>query len=133
MKEGKKLGELAEQMFCVEVLKRGGVPCKPIGDSQPFDWLVCSKGVIHKVQVKSSWMSVLDRDGGRSGKRCRISIASGGKTKHCYTKSEIDFMAIWVEPFGAWMINPISKIGGRKTLTAYRADCERPCWSLLGL
>jgi hypothetical protein len=133
VKEGKKFGELAEQMFCIEVLKRGGVPCKPIGDSQPYDWLVVSGGKIHKVQVKSSWMTVLNRVGSRSTSRCRVCVSHRTSKKAIYKKHDIDHMAIWLEPFGSWMIMPIAKLGSKKTMQVRRADCESPSWSLLGL
>lgn len=133
MKEGKKFGELAEQMFCVEVLKRGGVPCKPIGDSYPYDWLVVSRGKIYKVQVKSSWMTVLNRGGDRSAGRCRVNVGHKQLSKTIYQKGDIDLMAIWLEPFGSWLIRPVSKLGKKKTIQVRRKDCESPSWSLLGL
>jgi len=133
VKEGKKFGELAEQMFCLEVLKRGGVPCKPIGDSQPYDWLVVSGGKIYKVQVKSSWMTVLNRVGSRSVSRCRVSVGHKTSKKAIYKKGDIDLMAIWLEPFSSWLIKPVSQLGRKKTMQVRRGDCESPSWSLLGL
>lgn len=133
MKDGKQLGELAEQMFAVEVLKRGGIPSKPIGDSNPYDWVVHAGGKFHRVQVKSSWMCVLNRAGTRSSKRCRVNISSGHSSKVAYSKITIDFIAIWLDPFQSWIICPASRIGGRKTMQAKRSDCESPSWSLLGL
>ena len=133
MKEGKQLGELAEQMFAVEVLKRGGIPSKPIGDSSPYDWVVHAGGKFHRVQVKSSWMGVLFRSGKRSANRCRVSIASGASAKVIYTKATIDFLAVWLEPFQSWLIRPANKIGKRKTMQVRRSDCEGASWSLLGL
>jgi len=133
VKDGKQLGELAELMFAVEVLKRGGVPSKPVGDSSPYDWVVHAGGRFHRVQVKSSWMGVLTRTGCRSVRRCRVNIASGHASKVAYTKATIDFMAIWLDPFQSWYIQPASKFGKKKTLQVKRADCESPSWSLMGL
>ena len=133
MKEGKQLGELAEQMFAVEVLKRGGIPSKPVGDSSPYDWIVHAGGKFHRVQVKSSWMGVLTRNGVRSVKRCRVNIAAGNNSKVAYTKATIDFIAVWLDPFQSWLIKPASKLGSKKTMQARRTDCESPSWSLLGL
>lgn len=133
MKDGKQLGELAEQMFAIEVLRRGGVPCKPIGDSQPFDWIVYAGGKFHRVQVKSSWMGVLHRDGRRSAARCRVNISAGHNSKVVYSKAVVDFIAIWLDLFQSWIIKPSSKLGKKKTMQANRRDCESPSWSLLGL
>ena len=133
MKEGKQLGELAEHMFAVEVLKRGGIPSKPLGDSSPYDWVIHSGGKFHRVQVKSSWMGVLYRSGNRSNSRCRVMMCSGNATKVNYTKANIDFLAAWLDPFQAWLILPATKINGRKTMKVKRSDCEGPSWSLLGL
>jgi len=133
VKDGKQFGELAEQMFAVEVLKRGGIPSKPVGDSSPYDWVVHAGGKFHRVQVKSCWMGVLYRSGNRSNSRCRLMVASGNLKKTSYTKATIDYLAAWLDPFQAWYIIPASKICRRKSIKVSRSHCESPSWSLLGL
>jgi len=133
VREAKKYGELAETLFAAEIMRRGGVPSKPVGDSAQYDWLVHVGRKIWRVQVKSSWACVLNRAGKRSASRCRVNISSGHSSKRVYTKETIDFVAVYVDPFTAWMIIPSSKIRGKKTIQVKRADCEAPSWSLLGL
>lgn len=133
MKRGKMLGELAEQMFAVEVLKRGGIPCKPIGDSCRFDWVVVTKRGVFKVQVKSSWITVMGDLGHRHPNRCRIISAAGNSKKLTYRSSDVDVMAMWLDPFKSWVIRPISFVRGRISVCIQKADLGDVGWSLLGL
>ena len=132
MKNAKKCGELAETLFAAEIMRRGGVPSKPLGDSTPYDWLVHVGKKIWRVQVKSTWHCVI-RKGKRSASKCRVTISAGNYAKTVYTKQAIDFVAIYVDPFSSWIIIPAHEIRGRKTVFIGRSDCEQPSWSLLGL
>jgi len=133
MKKGKTLGELAEQMFAVEVLKRGGIPCKPIGDSCRFDWVVVTKRGVFKVQVKSSWITVMGDLGYRNPNRCRIISSAGNSKKLTYRSSDVDVMAMWLDPFKSWVIRPISFVRGRISVCIRKADLGDVGWNLLGL
>jgi hypothetical protein len=131
--KSKRMGELAEQMFCIEVLKRGGIPCKPIGDSYSFDWVVVSGRRMLRVQIKSSWMLVLGRRGERNQNRCRISSAGGSSKKVTYKSSEVDVLAVWLDPFKSWVIKPISFVKGRLSICIRKSDLQNAGWDLLGL
>ena len=127
------LGELAEQMFALEVLKRGGIPCKPIGDSCRFDWVVVTKRGVFKVQVKSSWITVMGDRGYRHPNRCRIISSAGNSKKLTYRSSDVDVMAMWLDPFKSWVIRPISFVRGRISVCIQKADLGDVGWGLLGL
>jgi hypothetical protein len=133
MKKSKILGELAEQMFCVEVIRRGGVPCKPIGDSCKYDWVVIAGRKITRVQVKSSWITVMGDRGYRHPNRCRIMSSGGSRKKMIYKASEFDVLAIWLNPFKSWVIKPISFIKGRVSLSVLKTQLSNSGWDLLGL
>ena len=133
MKRGKMLGELAEQMFSVEVIRRGGVPCKPIGDSCKYDWIVVAKRKITRVQVKSSWITVMGDLGYRNPHRCRIMSSGGSNKKITYKASDVDVLAIWLDPFKSWVIKPISAVKGRVSLCLHKTQLSNAGWDLLGL
>jgi len=133
MRKGKMLGELAEQMFSVEVIRRGGVPCKPIGDSCKYDWVIVAGKKITRVQVKSSWMTVMGDRGYRHPNRCRIMSSAGNSKKLTYRSSEVDVLAIWLDPFKSWVIKPISSVKGRVSLCLRKSNLSEAGWDLLGL
>lgn len=134
-KEGKRLGEIAEVLFSLEVLRRGGRACIPLGDSAAFDMVVASSTGAHRVQIKSCWLPVMCRRG-RNPNRCRASIGRCLSTKTAYGKADMDLMAIWLEPFKRWVFLTAREIRGRKSLhiTRRQADgMEVRGWKLLGL
>lgn len=132
-RQGKRLGEIAEVLFSLEVLRRGGVASLPLGDTASFDMVVTSVTGSHKVQIKSSWVNVLGRRGNRIKDRCRVTIGNGNRNKKAYSNQEADAMAIWLEPFKRWMILPIEKLRGRVTIHVYRHQCDTEGWNFLGL
>jgi hypothetical protein len=133
MNNGKELGQLAEQMFAVEVLRRGGVPCKPLGDSCRYDWVIIVGRKITRVQVKSSWMYVLGRGGRRNINRVRIGTSGGCKKKLTYKAKDVDVLAIWIDPFNSWFIRPISFIRKRLSLCIQKKNLSTAGWEFLGL
>lgn len=129
---GKRLGELAEVLFSLEVLRRGGVVCTPLGDSAPFDAVVVSPTSVSRVQIKSVWLPVLGRHS-RHPHRCRVSIGRSLGGKMAYDTSMADALAVWLEPFKSWMIIKVKDIRGRKSLHINSKQTEKSGWEILGL
>ena len=127
-------GELAEIEFLRRAERLGLTVTKPFGHGTAYDFIVDAGGRLSRVQVKSTW--------GR-GKWMPYAVRVGhfdarrGATP--YRKSEIDYIAAYVEPEEAWYIIPIRAIPGANTIALFphvpgsqgRYEKYREAWSLL--
>jgi len=55
MKNTKLKGDIAEQAFVLESLKKGWGVSIPIGDRLSYDLIIDVNNVLFKIQVKSAW------------------------------------------------------------------------------
>jgi hypothetical protein len=137
-RDAKRWGELGELAFILKAASLGITASKPFGDRRPYDFLVEHGQRLLRVQVKS----VFTNPGGpwRFGFPVAVSqhLRSGRAT---YTADQIDFIAAFVAPHGAWYVIPLDAIRGRKFIRLYpggatRADAGRfepyrEAWHLL--
>lgn len=107
----KVAGELVEQRFWLAAVLRGLIPCRPYGDSQPFDFIVYCRetGRYFRIQVKSTSY--------RRRHAYRLCVTKGGRK--CYTANEVDFVAAYIVPTKTWYIIPVQLLTKRKLISVY--------------
>lgn len=92
--DNKRKGEWAEMVFMTKATSLGFVVCRPLGDSQGFDLLLCAPtGKVTAVQIKSVW----------SKTRSRLY---GTFSKRMYSDRQFDFFAVLIVPEDTWYILP---------------------------
>jgi len=91
----KNMGDVAEQVVALDLLKRGYVISKPIGDNAPYDLIVDRNGKLERIQIK-----------GRTPKSGKLHIelysmlynttsGSNNRTKQVlYNTNDVDWYAI---------------------------------------
>ena len=110
----KALGELAEMAFSYKAASLGFGVSKPMGDNEPFDFILNANPRLWKVQVKSTYG--VGRFGEYSFHTVRAAV--GGKSR-TYTADTIDVLAGWVMPLDLWYIIPVQAFLPRKALRVY--------------
>jgi PD-(D/E)XK endonuclease len=110
----KSLGELAELAFSYKAASLGFGLAKPLGDNQPFDFILNSGHRLWRVQVKSTYRQA------KSGAYILNAARSSprGKTR-TYTADLIDVLAGWVMPLDVWYIVPVRAFAPRCGLALY--------------
>jgi len=110
----KSLGELAELAFLYKAATLGFGVAKPLGDNEPFDFILNAGHRLWRVQVKSTYHQ------GKSGEYSfrAVRAATAGKTR-TYTPAAIDLLAGWVMPLDVWYIIPLQAFAPRRTLAVY--------------
>ncbi len=130
----KALGELAELAFLYRAASLGFTVSKPLGDNEPFDFILNSGQRLWRVQVKSTYH--LGKGGEYSLRATRASV--GGRTR-AYSPDSIDILAGWVMPLDTWYIIPVEAFAPRRTLAVYphrepdagQFECFREAWCQL--
>jgi hypothetical protein len=110
----KSLGELAELAFLYKAATLGFGVAKPLGDNEPFDFILNSGHRLWRVQVKSTFHQ--GKSGEFSFRAVRAAVA--GKTR-TYTADAIDVLAGWVMSLDVWYIIPVQAFAPRRTLAVY--------------
>jgi hypothetical protein len=138
-RSSKQRGEWVELKFMTRAAEEGLVVAKPWGDSARYDFVVEHAGKLRRVQVKcASWGPKEQRK--RGGYRCHVtSRRFCWKTKKFgyrpYTKSEIEFFAIYVLPEDTWFIVPMKRVTYSMLLCPREKDSRyyqyREAWGLL--
>jgi hypothetical protein len=108
----KALGELAELAFCFKASSLGFGVSKPLGDNQPFDFILNAGHRLWKVQVKSTY---------HIDETCyfnTVRAAVGGR-RQIYSAENIDVLAGWVMPLDVWYIIPVQAFAPRKGVEVY--------------
>ena len=109
----KRQGELAELAFLCDASHHGFDLSKPYGDNKRYDFLVDNGHTIHRLQVKSTAQQTSPgRYQVNAGRRLTLRAVP-------YTKSEIDFLAIYIRPEKLWFILPYKAFRGQVTLILY--------------
>jgi hypothetical protein len=110
----KSLGELAELAFLYKAATLGFGVAKPLGDNEPFDFILNSGHRLWRVQVKSTYSQ------GKSGAySIRSTRAARNGVPRAYTPEMIDILAAWVMPLDVWYIIPVQAFAPRRTLAVY--------------
>jgi hypothetical protein len=110
----KALGELAELAFCFKASSLGFGVSKPLGDNQPFDFILNAGHRLWKVQVKSTYR--VSRWDAYAFRTLRAPV--GGEHR-LYSADDIDILAGWVMPLDVWYIIPVLAFVPRKGFTVY--------------
>lgn len=116
--QSKDMGGLAEVAFMLEAIKRGLHISKPVVDNRKYDFII-EGSKLYRVQVKST--SVI-----KSGKKgfC-VNTSFGTSSKDMYSKSDIDFFAVYITPASTWYIIPVDKIVTRQTrFYPHKVECK---------
>jgi hypothetical protein len=107
---GKRLGEMAEAAFVAKVAEMGFSVAKPWGDSDPYDFITQSGGLLCRVQVKSAY---------RSGKDGSYSFHAHGHALQAYGEDEIDVLVAYAAPEDAWYVFPVEVVQGLRSLKLF--------------
>ena len=110
----KSLGELAELAFLYKAATLGFGVAKPLGDNEPFDFILNSGHRLWRVQVKSTYRQA--KSGAYSFRSTRAAAQGKPRT---YTPEMIDILAGWVMPLDVWYIIPVQAFAPRRTLAVY--------------
>ena len=110
----KALGELAEIAFSYKAATLGFGLSKPLGDNEPFDFILNSGQRLWKVQVKSTYH--LGKSDEYSLRAVRAALGGRSRT---YTSNDIDVLAGWIMPLDVWYIIPVQAFAPRKTIAVY--------------
>lgn len=130
----KSLGEMAELAFQYKAASLGFGLAKPLGDNQPFDFILDSGQRLWRVQVKSTYG--LSKCGEYVLRAARGSVGGGIRR---YTPDLVDVLAGWVMPLDVWYIIPLQAIAWRSAVTVYphrdgeagQFEAFREAWCLL--
>ena len=132
MRNIKRRGDWAETAFATKAMGQGLTVCKPLGDSEPFDFVVFNvRRAMNRIQVKSSWNRVWRAYG--------YCATNSGKP---FDRSTFDFLVVVVPDQDVWYVIPADAVHGKKLIYVYpvrpkrrkkAADYEpyREAWHLL--
>lgn len=120
-------GAQAEYLFASECLGRGLVPNWPSTEGKPYDMILDTGPSAYKVQVKGSV---------REGTKFQVMFLSRtGSKKRRYTKSEVDFIALYLFKYAAWYIFPIDDVETGVTIKPTDPFCKqniyKDAWHLI--
>jgi len=123
MRLKKREGEIAQAIFVQHAMKQGLRVADPIGDSDPYDYLVGDGVRFWRTQVKSS-STQLPND---TYQVCVSKLTGYGRSRHFvpYSPSEIDVFAIVLPPEDSVYIVPIEIVDGRLGLTFHGRNNPR--------
>jgi len=116
----KARGEVAEARFVAKAMSLGFSISRPIGDSQPYDFIVQFHDRLSRVQVKSAWT----RHGGGYHFAAMLGRTSRRGLRP-YAACEIDFIAAYVAPHDAWFILPIAELRNSTQFKLYLRSHSR--------
>jgi hypothetical protein len=117
--EARHRGDLGEVAFVHKATSLGLVVAKPYGQLHRYDFIVDGGGGLLRVQVKACARMkyklyqafICRREDG-------VAVA--------YTKSEVDFVAVYIIPEDTWYILPVREVVGRRTVLFRPKGCLRP-------
>jgi hypothetical protein len=112
-------GDLGEVAFLHKATELGLMVAQPYGTNHPFDFLVQGGQKIYRIQVKAvSHM--------RGGLYALITRRSQGRRLRAYSRSEVDFVAVYIIPEDTWYILPVREVENRLTLLFRPKGYHRP-------
>jgi hypothetical protein len=105
-------GQIAEMEFMLAAAKKGFGVGKPFGDNERYDCVVDAGGHLLRVQVK---LSAARHHRGFSVRACwRTS-----RKPMPYTRSQIDFLVVFLVEWKIWYVIPVRALKGRLTIHLY--------------
>jgi len=112
----KQRGEMAEAAFLAVAAAFGMRVAKPWGESSRYDLVVDTGGKLLRVQVKSAHRA--DQYGG-------YSVHAHGNSSRVYSPREIDVLAAYVVPVGAWYLFPVEEFRKYKSMKLFPQSRRR--------
>lgn len=134
----KRQGNLYEQIFFSEALRRNLEVFTPLGDYLPQDCLVMNgAGKIFKTQIKGTEEKASDKQRGGLG-RFMITTATGCKGKESIDPSKVDVIACYVGSLSTWYLIPSLAIDNAVRISLYphnpdskaKHEKYRECWDI---
>ncbi|HVP42820.1 MAG TPA: group I intron-associated PD-(D/E)XK endonuclease [Terriglobales bacterium] len=131
MRSTKRRGEWAEAAFVAKALGQGLRVSKPLGDSDPYDYVVFNiRHAMNRVQVKSAWAR-------RMGRGYEVR-----STNQKLDRRDFDFLVVALPEVDVWYVIPVDAVHGKRNARLYpverrrrktRCDYEqyREAWHLL--
>jgi PD-(D/E)XK endonuclease len=128
----KALGELGELAFSYKAASLGFGVSKPLGDNEPFDFILNTGHRLWRVQVKSTYHM-------RKTYSFRTTRADVGRKCRRYSAADVDVLAAWVMPLDVWYIIPVQAFATRTAVAVYphrenypgQFEAFREAWCLL--
>lgn len=112
----KQRGEMAEAAFLTVAAAFGMRVAKPWGESSRYDLVVDNGGRLLRVQVKSAH---------RAGEYGGYTFHAHGNTSRAYAPDEIDVLAAYVVPVGAWYLFPVEEFRKYKAMKLFPTSRKR--------
>jgi hypothetical protein len=112
-------GDLGEVAFLHKAMELGFVVAQPYGTNHPFDFIVQGGQKLLRVQIKSVTRMT-------EGLYSLCVRRSEGQKRRAYSKSEIDFVAVYIIPEDTWYILPVREVENRRTLLFRPQGYHRP-------
>ncbi len=116
----KDRGHWVEMQFMARASAHGLIVSKPWGDTCRYDFIVEHKGRFSRVQVKSTAQY-------RPGTGWVVQLRAG----RTYSRSQIEFFAIYVIEEEAWYIVPIGLVAGHFSLMVNPRNGRNKFWKYL--
>lgn len=136
MNNDTQLGKIAEYQFVVDASRRNLLPSIPVHDHRGYDLIVQGKTKLHKIQVKST-RTVATRAPNKKGEPFyRIGVSKGSQGKKIYTKTDLDYFAVYIFDLNQWFIIPFHAVTS-KNIRIYPSKINhkfsqyREAWHLL--
>jgi PD-(D/E)XK endonuclease len=107
-------GELAEMAFLYKAASMGFTVTKPYGENESYDFIVDSGNRFWRVQVKSA--SSMNKKAYRVAAR---HFWRRQKSTNAYTAEQIDILAAYIVPVGAWYIIPVEAFTPSECLSVF--------------
>lgn len=98
----KRRGEIVEIAFLHAVANMGFAVTQPYGDSEAYDFIVDSGSRLWRVQVKSCMCRL-----GLTYYLRAVHRSGTARAQGPYTAEQIDILAVYIIPAGAWYIIPV--------------------------
>jgi hypothetical protein len=104
----KHCGDLAEMTFMRKAATMGFGVSKPWADGERYDFVVRSRKVFWRVQVKSVRA--------KSARRPHYRVGITGALGSPYTADDIDFLVAYIFPEDTWDVFPVFLVANRAAL-----------------
>jgi len=128
----KQIGFLNEMKVMVELLSQGFVVSKPQGDYCPYDLISDHKGILHRLQIKSTTRGAGPASRNRG---LKVLAAKGSQQKKKLTKININVIPIESISTKTIYVHPeVLKLEPRQFSDEkqyHRFEKYRNCWALL--
>ena len=112
----KQRGKMAEAAFLAVASALGLSVAKPWGESSRYDLIVDASGKLLRVQVKSAH---------RAGEYGGYTFHAHGNSSRVYGPDEIDVLAAYVVPVGAWYLFPVDEFRKYKAMKLFPVSRRR--------